>query len=575
MKQLSEIALTTLHDRYFERDENGEVAENVPQLWNRISTAVARPEQPHKRNYWKMKFYSRLANLDFMPNTPTIINAGKKDGQLSACFVLPIEDSMDGIFTTLHDAAMVHKTGGGTGFDFSRLRPEGAMVSNKTGVSTGPLAFCQVFDKATDVVKQGSTRRGANMMNLRVDHPDILEFIDMKMTPGKMTNFNVSVTVTDAFMKALENDEEYDLTHPHTGIVGRVRAKAVWDKIASNAWRSAEPGIIFIDRVNEFSPYHERIEATNPCGEQPLPPYGSCNLGSINYSNFVDEEKGDFDWRALADCIKDCVRFLDNVIDANTFPGVKDDMIKKHALKYRNIGLGPMGWADALIKLDIPYDTAEAVQLADRVELFTNRIAHAYSITLGQEKGCPEGAPFAYSPGYSDAMRRNATLTTAAPTGSISMLAGCSGGVEPVFAFVMERHQLDRVMLDYHPLYKQHKEYGRYRKEVFVASHEVSPEYHVLMQAAFQKHCDSAISKTINLPKGATMEDVQNAYMLAWETGCKGVTVYVDGSREGVLHVMDDSAVDSEVYCCENPNIINESGCETCQNCLVSKCLMA
>ena len=575
-QEMGWIATETLEARYLLRDSKGELTETPDQLWTRVATSIASAEVTEEgRQKWAERFERRLRQRDFMPNTPTLINAGREGGQLSACFVLPIKDSMEGIFTTLKDTAIIHKTGGGTGFDFSRLRPEGSIVSNKTGVSTGPLAFCQVYDKATDVVKQGATRRGANMMNLRVDHPDILNFIDMKLVPGVMTNFNVSVTVTNAFMDALYNDQEYDLKHKSTGVVGRLRARDVWNKIATNAWKSAEPGIIFIDRVNKYSPYHEEIEATNPCGEQPLPPYGSCNLGSINYGNFVNDD-GNIMWGDLSDCIKECVRFLDNVIDVNHYPEVENDNIRKHALKYRNIGLGPMGWADTLIKMGIPYNSEQAVVLAEEIQRYTNVTAHKYSIELAEEKGVPAGAPFAYTASYSDPNRRNATLTTAAPTGSISIIAECSAGIEPVFAFVMERHQLDRVMIDHHPLYKEHIDTGKYSHEAFVASHEVEVDFHVRMQAAFQKDCDSAISKTINLPKTATKEDVLEAYQQAWDSGCKGVTVYVDGSRGvGVLSVVEDDSTDANEYCCEAPQVVNESGCEVCKNCGTSKCLVA
>lgn len=576
MADLGWIALTTLEARYLLRDSRGELEETPEQLWKRVAEHVASVEQDEfSRKKWAKRFEQRMLAQDFMPNTPTLLNAGKENGQLSACFVLPIEDSMVGIFTTLKDTAIIHKTGGGTGFDFSRLRPQGSIVSNKSGVSTGPLAFCQVYDKATDVVKQGATRRGANMMNLRVDHPDILNFIDMKMAPGVMTNFNVSVTVTNAFMQALEQNQEYELQHATTGVTGTLSARDVWNKIAHNACMSAEPGIIFIDRVNEFSPYHEYIEATNPCGEQPLPPYGSCNLGSINYGNFVNAQ-GHIMWGELTTCITDCVRFLDNVIDANCYPEVEGDQIRKHAQKYRNIGLGPMGWADMLIKMGIPYNSERAIELAEEIQKYTNVTAHNYSVELANQKGVPDGAPFAYTPDYSDPNRRNATLTTAAPTGSISILAECSAGIEPVFAFVMERHQLERVMVDHHPLWKRHLDTGEYSHEAFVASHEVEVDYHIRMQAAFQKDCDSAISKTINLPKTATVEDVLEAYQQAWDTGCKGVTVYVDGSRGvGVLAVVEDESIDLKEYCCEAPNVVNESGCETCKNCGASKCLIA
>lgn len=565
---LSENALTILNDRYLLRDSEGNIIEEADELLWRVACAVASAEEGLENQCsWAEKFESLLSNLDFLPNTPTLMNAGKEKGQLSACFVLPIEDSMEGIFTSLKDAAIIHQTGGGTGFDFSRLRPKGSTVSNKSGVSTGPLSFAGVYNSATDAIKQGASRRGANMMNLRVDHPDILEFIDMKMTPGVMTNFNVSVTITNEFMEALDRNGTYKLHHPFTGVVGELDAKSVWDRIARNAWRSAEPGIVFIDRVNERSPYWERIEATNPCGEQPLPPYGSCNLGSINLSNFADD--GKVDWLRLAEVTRYAVRFLDNVIDVNVYPL---EAIEKHTKAYRNIGLGVMGWADLLIKLKLSYNSKEAVVLAEKLMEFINKVAHEYSFELAQEKGLPEAGPFKTFYEYSSAKRRNATLTTVAPTGTLSRLANCSSGVEPNFSFAYDSYILDKIITQYHPLYKKAKENGGVDKGIFVESSDVPVDQHVYMQAAFQKHCDSAISKTINLAKSATVEDVQDAYIAAWRNGCKGITVYRDGSREGVLHKIESQDDDS---CCETPDILKESGCETCRNCGVSKCLMA
>ena len=581
--ELTNIAQTTLTERYLLRDNKGDICETPDGLWKRVANAISSVEQTDElRNEWYEKFHSRLSKLEFLPNTPTIINAGKENGQLSACFVLPIEDSMEGIFKTLSDAAIIHKTGGGTGFDFSSLRPEGAMVSNKTGVSTGPLAFCQVYDKATEVVKQGSTRRGANMMTFSVHHPQILDFIDMKLTPGVMTNFNVSVTVSNEFMEAVKNDTKYELRHPYTGGVGHLNAREVWRKIATNAWNSAEPGIIFIDRANEKSPYWEEIVATNPCGEQPLPPYGSCNLGSIDVSKFVTRKAiGEqalarsygFDWIGLADCVYDAVRFLDNVIDANHFPIPE---LHEHAQRYRNIGLGVMGWADALIKMGISYNSELALGLAEEMADFLNREAHKYSVLLAEEKGTPDAAPFKNFYEYSSASRRNATLTTVAPTGTISMIAGCSSGIEPVFAFSMVRHQMNMELTEYHYLYQAAKLNGGADPEVFVDAHSVTPEQHVRMQAAFQAHNDSAISKTINLPSSSQIEDVENAYHLAWETGCKGITVYRDGSREGVLHRKDEPKTTMAGYCEEcGTEVVNQNGCETCPACGLSKCLIA
>lgn len=573
---LSANAQEALHKRYLLRDSEGEVIETPDELLQRVAYSVAAVEKTaEKRISWGRKFLVMLENLDFLPNTPTLMNAGKENGQLSACFVLPIEDKLSGggstIFGTLDHMARIHQTGGGTGFDFSRLRPEGSMVSSKAGVSTGPLSFCQIYDKATDAVKQGASRRGANMMNLRVDHPDILEFIDMKMIPGVMTNFNVSVTVTDAFMDALQRDEDYDLQHPFTGVVGKLRARDVWNKIADNAWKSAEPGIIFIDRVNSKSPYWEEIEATNPCGEQPLPPYGSCNLGSINLSNFVREtEDGpEIDWDRLESVTETAVRFLDNVIDANVYPL---EQIEDHTKRYRNIGLGVMGWADMLIRLKVSYTSPKALTLADSVMHAVQDISHRYSCVLADEKGLPDAAPFKRG---TDG-RRNATLTTVAPTGSISLIADCSSGIEPNFAFSMEKHILESVLTVYHPLYEKAKNNGGVDRNVFVDAFDVDVETHVKMQAHFQQHCDSAISKTVNLPEDATVEDVKNVYIRAWETGCKGVTVYRTGSREGVLHRKDEPKTIGENYCVDcGGEIVMDSGCETCLNCGLSKCLVA
>lgn len=576
-------ALETLEKRYLLRNGEGKVIETPDELLRRIAKAVADGETDYtKANAWEPIFYYMMRDLDFLPNTPTIMNAGKENGQLSACFVLPIEDKLAGggdtIFGTLDHMALIHQTGGGTGFDFSRLRPEGSMVSSKLGVSTGPLSFCKIYDAATDSVKQGASRRGANMMTLRVDHPDILKFIDMKTEKGVMTNFNVSVTVTDRFMEALKNDTDYELTHPFTGRTGSLSARYVWNKIAKNAWKDAEPGLIFIDRVNERSPYWEPIEATNPCGEQPLPAYGSCNLGSINLSNFQGEGKT-IDWNRLRDVVQSAVRFLDNVVDVNAYPIPE---IEEHTKRYRNIGLGVMGWADLLIQLGIPYGSKESIELGREVMEFVNREGHLYSVELGREKGLPAAAPFKdhYS-GYGDNNRRNATVTTVAPTGTLCILAGCSSGIEPNFAFEYEKHVMDTVLTEYHPLYKKALENGaagdpaRLGPE-FVDAHGVDSVTHVDMQAAFQEHCDSAISKTINLPEEATVQDVQDAYIRAWDTGCKGITVYRDGSREGVLHRKDEPKTTESGYCTDcGTELIIQEGCESCPICGTSKCSVA
>lgn len=567
--ELSYISTQVLEERYYLRDSEGKVVEDSLDLWMRVASAIGAVEAGHSaQTYWTGVFYRRLSRLDFLANTPTLMNAGKKNGQLSACFVLPIEDSMEGIFSTLKNAALVHQTGGGTGFDFSGLRPEGSMVSNKSGVSTGPLAFCQIYDKATSVIKQGASRRGANMMTLRVDHPDIVQFIKMKSEPGVMTNFNVSVCVTNEFMDALLNGKNYQVQHPFTGPGAWVSAQDIWDEIAECAWASAEPGIIFIDRINEQSSFHETIDTVNPCGEQPLPPYGVCNLGSINVANFVLDGLG-FDWEGLTQCVIDSVRFLDNVVDANSYPLPEID---RQAKRYRNIGLGIMGWADALIKIGIPYNSDEAVSLGMQLQSYINQVAHDYSSELALEKGVPEGVPFKSPFEWANPSRRNATLTTVAPTGTISMIAGCSSGIEPNFAFKMKRNQLDRTFTDYHPLWKQHLISGNtYKRETFIEADSVSCDYHVKMQAAFQHSVDSAISKTINLPTTATVDDIRHAYMLAWKTGCKGITVYRSGSRgEGVLSRIEESET-----CCDDPRVIEQEGCSTCYNCGASKCAVA
>lgn len=566
--EFTENAVTTLEARYLLRDENGNLTERPNQLLWRVANAIgAVEEHTELANHWAVKFYGLMRNGDFFPNTPTLMNAGLERGQLSACYVLPIEDSIEGIFGTLKDAAKIHQSGGGTGFDFSRLRPEGTQVDSKQGVASGPISFASVYNQSTEIMKQGGKRKGANMMNLRVDHPNILQFIDMKMTPGVMENFNVSVTITNEFMEALERDSTYNLRHPVTGVVGELSARDVWDRIARNAHTSAEPGIIFIDRVNERSPYWEAIEATNPCGEQPLPPYGSCNLGSINLANFVED--GRIAYGRLEEVVHHAVRFLDNVIDANVYPTKE---LRDHALRYRNIGLGVMGWADMLIKLKIPYNSMEAVLLGEEIQRFINQQAHVYSTQLAQEKGLPSAAPFKSFFDYSSGSRRNATLTTVAPTGSLCIFADCSSGIEPNFAFILTKHILDRIMDVLHPLYEKAMNNGGVDKSIFIESHDVQPEYHVLMQAAFQKHCDSGISKTANLPAGATVADIKDIYWLAWTSGCKGVTVYRDGSREGVLHKVEEK---QEEGCCDAPNIVKESGCETCKNCGTSKCLIA
>lgn len=578
MDKVTDNAQTALEARYFLRDDNGDVVETVPQLWDRVAKAIAAVEEESERQYWFEEFRALLASTeekgsDFLPNTPTIMNAGLPKGQLSACFVLPVEDSIEGIYETLKITAKIHQSGGGTGFSGARLRPKGAIVDSKQGVASGPDSFFSVFNASTEIMKQGGKRKGANMYIQRVDHPDILEFIDMKMTPGVMTNFNVSVAITDKFLEALKNDGEYELFHTKVGVTGKLRARDVWDKIASNAHRSAEPGLVFIDRINQKRGYHELIEATNPCGEQPLPAWGSCNLGSINLSNFVENTTGVpfFNWGRFYYVVEVATRFLDNVIDANHYP---HPHLEAHAKRYRNIGLGGMGLADALIKLRIPYGSEKAIAWSKNLQYKMNLVAHQTSFDLALEKGVPTGAPFPTYFDYSDRYRRNATLTTWAPTGSLSLLANCSSGCEPNFSLDdFEKHILDRVLVVRHPVVALARAEGWWHESFFIDAHQVTPIMHVRMQAALQEHCDSAISKTINLPKAATVADVQDAYDEAILTGCKGITVYRDGSREGVLHKIEETAVADT--CCESPKIVVESGCETCKSCGTSKCLIA
>lgn len=946
----SASAVEVLETRYLLRDEEGEIVETPDELLQRVSKAISAVEYKDVAR-WNEEFYTVMRDGDFLPNSPTLFNAGLPNGQLSACFVLPVHDSIEDIFETLKHASKIHQTGGGTGFDFSRLRPANSVVDSRQGVASGPISFATVYNQATEIMKQGGKRKGANMMNLRVDHPDILNFIDMKLRlnhtcatcggqhAGAMTNFNVSVAITNEFMTALANDSYYELKHPAVGVTGKLRAADVWRRIAENAHASAEPGIVFIDRINERSPYWERIEATNPCvtadtwvhtsegprqvsdlvgkpfvarvnskdwkstnegffssgikpvvtvvtkqgysltltrdhklqledgelkpagelvageklslnnhfsnsawagkytaeqgylagllvgdgtitsagkmkngkrelrailsiwnpedessqammeaallaydsfraskrfkgwssggrkevrmfpaeltrffineleldsskcitkaieqassdfyrgflrgifdadgsvqatqpkvsggsirlhqsdlprlraiqrmllrlgirskiqtykpegftnmpdgrggfrlyktkqqydliiskqscvyfqrqigfvhtekqrkldywldtcelrdeiwvtevkevvshetpvevfdvsipglnlfdangfvarncGEQPLPPYGACNLGSINLSNFVEGEE--FDEVRFRSVVRTCVRFLDNVIDANHYP---IDQITAQALKYRNIGLGPMGWADALIKMKIPYTAPKALEVGRWIQQVMNEEAHQCSYELGQEKGIPSGAPFLTFFDYSSSERRNATLTNAAPTGTLCVLVNCSSSIEANFGFELNQHVMDTVLTRYHPLYEAARNNGGVDKSIFIESHDVDTNSHVDMLAAFQENADAAISKTVNLPKDATVEDVENSYIRAWARGCKGITVYREGSREGTLHKRDEPKTTGENYCPEcGAETIEQSGCTTCPSCHWSKCVIA
>ncbi len=563
--ECSQNARTVLEKRYIRKDRKGEPQETITGLFWRVASSIASEETKYENSSWQVPelakaFYGQLRSLKFLPNSPTLMNAGTSLGQLAACFVLPVGDSIEEIFDAVKYAALIHKSGGGTGFSFSRLRPKDSRVGSTGGVASGPLSFLRIFNTATEQIKQGGTRRGANMGILRVDHPDIVEFIKAKEKEGELNNFNLSVALTEAFMQAVEQDAPYDLVDPNSGeVAASIKARAIFDLLVEKAWQSGDPGIVFLDRINKDNPTPDQgeIESTNPCGEQPLLPYEACNLGSINLARFFAAGKSDpadsIDWEDLRRTIRLAVRFLDNVIDASRYPL---ESITEVVQRNRKIGLGIMGFADLLFQLGLAYDSDAGLELAEQLMDFIQKESRLASKQLAEERG-----PF---PGYATSIFaasdngpfRNATTTTIAPTGTLSIIAECSSGIEPLFALSFERHVMDGEKLVEANKYFERtlKDIGCYSKElmqevaakgtishldqlpeamrrVYVTAMDIDPEAHLRMQAAFQKYTDNAVSKTVNLPHLATQQDIRRIYTLAYELGCKGVTVYRDGCK--------------------------------------------
>ncbi len=560
---LSGNAKTVLERRYLKKDPKGKVIESPEKMFRRVARHIAKAEKHYgsaeRIEEIEEAFYDLMTEFRFLPNSPTLMNAGRRLGQLAACFVLPIEDSMEGIFTSLHNSALIHKSGGGTGFSFSRLRPKDSRVGTTGGVASGPVSFMKIFNTATEQVKQGGTRRGANMAILRVDHPDILEFIHCKKEDGTLNNFNISVGVTDAFMQAAAEGRDYALIDPRDGsVAGELDALEVYTTLVEQAWDNGDPGIIFLDRLNQDNPTPElgAIESTNPCGEQPLLPNEACNLGSVNLAKFVIDEGGSpvIDYDELRETVQLAVRFLDNTIDRSRYPLPEiDAMVKGN----RKIGLGVMGFADMLYQLGVPYNSEQALKTAEAVMGTIQKAAREASRKLAAERGAFPNCDRSIYKNHPDGPLRNATTTTIAPTGTLSIIAGCSSGIEPLFALSFVRTVMDNDrLMEVNPHFAAAAlEAGFYSddlmseiaargsihgmdnippeiRKIYVTAHDVSPEWHIRMQAAFQKYTDNAVSKTVNLPRDATVDDVRKIYDLAHDLQCKGVTIYRDGSKE-------------------------------------------
>lgn len=588
---LTRNALKVLEKRYLKRDKNGNCIETPQDMFRRVADTIASGDLEFgktSKNVQNLsdRFYNAITHRYFMPNSPTLMNAGRDLGQLAACFVLPIDDSLESIFETIKNTALIHQSGGGTGFSFSRLRPKNSVVRSTMGVSSGPVSFMEVFNAATEAVKQGGTRRGANMGILRVDHPDIIEFINCKSDNNKLNNFNISVAITDKFMEAYLNGKDYDLINPQNNeIVGRMDAGAVFDLIIDSAWKNGEPGIVFIDKMNKDNPTPQigKIESTNPCGEVPLLPYEACNLGSINLGLMVKEQDGEFvvDWNLLENTVRTAMRFLDNVIVVNNYPLPQiSEMVQNN----RKIGLGVMGWADMLMQMGIAYNSEEGTSLATDVMSFIDYVSKTESVELAKERGRFnnfEGSIYENPHYFEDKFGskncakvtqkmwadldskiqkyglRNATTTCIAPTGTISMIAGASGGIEPLFGLVFSRLIMDGTeLLEVNPVFEKYmKTHGLYTedlmnkiakcgsvahieelpdevKRIFVTAHDISPYWHVKMQAAFQQFTDNAVSKTVNFIESATREDIKKTYILAYKNNLKGITVYRNNSRQ-------------------------------------------